>query len=83
MRTWFILLFLGAAVLNTYVSTFAPAYPWLLRAGHIGITVTLFLIGTGLSRASLKVVGARPLLHGLISPRWSGAGSRPSSRRSF
>ena len=63
---WFILFFLGAAVLNTYVPLLAPVYPWLSRAGRIGLTVTLFLIGTGMSRASLKQVGFRPLALGVV-----------------
>jgi uncharacterized integral membrane protein (TIGR00698 family) len=63
---WFILFFLGAAVLNSYVPALAPVYPWLSRAGRIGLTVTLFLIGTGMSRASLKSVGIRPLLQGVV-----------------
>jgi uncharacterized integral membrane protein (TIGR00698 family) len=63
---WFILAFVGAAVLNTYVTAGAPIYPWLRDAGRIGLTVTLFLIGTGISRASLRAVGLRPLLQGLV-----------------
>ncbi len=62
---WFILFFLAAAVMNTYVRALAPAYPWLSSAGRTGLTATLFLIGTGMSRASLKAVGARPLLQGV------------------
>lgn len=63
---WFILFFLTAAVLRSYVPTLAPIYPWLSRAGHIGLTMTLFLIGTGMSRASLRQVGARPLVQGVL-----------------
>jgi uncharacterized integral membrane protein (TIGR00698 family) len=63
---WFILFFLGAAVLRTYVTALSPVYPWLSRGGRIGLTVTLFLIGTGMSRASLKAVGLRPLVHGVL-----------------
>lgn len=63
---WFILFFLGAAVLNTYVRALGPVYPWLAKGGRIGLTITLFLIGTGMSRASLKSVGIRPLLQGVI-----------------
>ena len=33
--------------------------------GKIGLTVTLFLIGTGLNKETLKQVGVRPLLQGL------------------
>ena len=63
---WFILFFLAAAMLRTYVPTLAPIYPWLSQAGHIGLTVTLFLIGTGMSRAGLRQVGARPLVQGVL-----------------
>jgi len=35
-------------------------------AARIGLTVTLFLIGAGLSLDSLKEVGIRPLLLGII-----------------
>jgi hypothetical protein len=41
-------------------------YPVLYKLGRIGLTVTLFLIGTGLSKATIKQVGARPLLQGVI-----------------
>ena len=63
---WFILFFCLAAVGNTYVHTFQPAYPVLKHLGIIGLTVTLYLIGTGLSRKTLQQVGVRPLLQGVI-----------------
>ncbi len=62
---WFILFFLVAAVLDSYVPAGAPLYPWLAKAGKVGLTVTLFLIGTGMSRASLAKVGVRPLVLGV------------------
>ncbi len=63
---WFILFFCLAAVANTYLPILGPAYPVLYKLGRIGLTVTLFLIGTGLSKATIKQVGARPLLQGVI-----------------
>jgi uncharacterized integral membrane protein (TIGR00698 family) len=63
---WFILFFCLAAVANTYLPSLGPAYPVLYKLGRIGLTVTLFLIGTGLSKATIKQVGARPLLQGVI-----------------
>ncbi|HUN84962.1 MAG TPA: putative sulfate exporter family transporter [Terracidiphilus sp.] len=63
---WFILFFCLAAVANTYVHTFQTAYPALKHLGIIGLTVTLFLIGTGLSRQTLRQVGVRPLLQGIL-----------------
>src|SRR5437868_11868548 len=63
---WFIGLFCLAALCNTYLPSAAPAYGWLTKAAKIGLTVTLFLIGTGISPATLKEVGHRPLLQGIV-----------------
>jgi uncharacterized integral membrane protein (TIGR00698 family) len=63
---WFIALFCLAAVANTYVPLFGFAYPVLSRLGKLGLTVTLFLIGSGLSKATLRQVGVRPLLQGTL-----------------
>ena len=72
---WFILLFVLAALLNTLLPLFNPAFGALNRLGKIGLTVTLFLIGTGLNKQTLKHVGFRPLLQGLILWIIVGAGS--------
>lgn len=60
---WFILWFLVASVIRTYVNG-----PWapIVTAAKIGLTVTLFLIGAGLSRKSIAAVGARPLILGVL-----------------
>ena len=63
---WFILFFCLAAVANTYVHTFQAFYPNLKHLGVIGLTVTLFLIGTGLSKKTLREVGVRPMLQGVL-----------------
>ena len=63
---WFILLFCLAALLNALLPTFGSAFSFLNHLGKIGLTVTLFLIGTGLNRQTLRVVGVRPLLQGLM-----------------
>jgi len=62
---WFILFFCIAAFLNTLLPAFNPAFAALSRLGKIGLTVTLFLIGTGLNKETLKKVGVRPLLQGI------------------
>jgi uncharacterized integral membrane protein (TIGR00698 family) len=63
---WFIGLFLLASIIRTYVE--APESLWnaITRIARIGMTVTLFLIGAGLSRAALRVVGPRPLILGIL-----------------
>jgi uncharacterized integral membrane protein (TIGR00698 family) len=63
---WFILLFCLAAVAKTYLPLFDPMYPKLSMLGKSGLTVTLYLIGTGISKTTLKQVGVRPLLQGIL-----------------
>ena len=63
---WFIALFCLAAVCNTYLPAGTPAYAVLYKAGRLGLTATLFLIGTGISITTLKQVGHRPLLQGIV-----------------
>jgi uncharacterized integral membrane protein (TIGR00698 family) len=63
---WFILFFCLAAVINTYVPAFGNFDRWAFSAGRLGLTATLFLIGTGISLATVKSVGWRPLLQGVL-----------------
>lgn len=63
---WFILFFCLAAVVNTYLPVGQPVYPVIVKLARIGLTVTLFLIGCGISKATLKQVGARPLIQGVV-----------------
>jgi uncharacterized integral membrane protein (TIGR00698 family) len=63
---WFILFFCLAAVVNTYVHVGQSAYPVLKHLGVIGLTATLYLIGTGLSMKTLREVGVRPFLQGIL-----------------
>jgi uncharacterized integral membrane protein (TIGR00698 family) len=66
---WFIAFFCVAAMLNTYLPTRIPAssgvFAALFKLGRIGLTLTLFLIGAGVSRETLRQVGPRPLLQGI------------------
>jgi uncharacterized integral membrane protein (TIGR00698 family) len=63
---WFIALFCLAAMCNTYLLAGAATYGALSRIARIGLTATLYLIGSGISFATLKRVGHRPLLQGVI-----------------
>jgi uncharacterized integral membrane protein (TIGR00698 family) len=69
---WFILFFVFAAVLNSYVRMVAHLSPLLFTLGRLGLTATLFLIGSGISLATLREVGWRPLLQGVLL--WLGVG---------
>lgn len=72
---WFILFFCLAALLNTVLPAFNSGFGVLNHIGKIGLTVTLFLIGTGLNKQTLQRVGARPLLQGLALWIIVGTGS--------
>ena len=65
---WFIFLFVAAAAARTYApSIIQPSlFESLVNLAKAGMTVTLFLIGASLSLATLKSVGARPLLQGVL-----------------
>jgi len=63
---WFIGLFCLAAVCGTYLPVGSPFYILMVKAAKMGLTATLFLIGSGISIATLKRVGHRPLLQGVI-----------------
>jgi uncharacterized integral membrane protein (TIGR00698 family) len=63
---WFILLFCLAAVVNTYFPSWSHLTKSLFALGRRGLTATLFLIGTGITRATLRTVGWRPLLQGVL-----------------
>ena len=62
---WFILLFCLAAVINTYIAQASVFSTTFFTLGRYGLTATLFLIGSSISRASLKKVGWRPLAQGI------------------
>lgn len=63
---YFILGFVGAMLLTTYVPALQPLAPVLVKLAKLGLTVTLFLIGAGLSTRVLKAVGPRPFLQGVL-----------------
>jgi uncharacterized integral membrane protein (TIGR00698 family) len=63
---WFILYFCLASVACTYLGKFAHLYDHLVTLGKDGLTATLYLIGTSLSKGTLERVGFRPLLQGII-----------------
>ena len=63
---WFILFFFLAAVVNTYLSAFFAASKILFQFGRLGLTATLFLIGSGISGPVLQRVGWRPLAQGIL-----------------
>ncbi len=62
---WFILYFCLAALASTYIHAEAALFAAFAKLGRSGLTVTLFLIGSGISKATLRKVGVRPMLQGV------------------
>ncbi len=63
---WFILGFIAAAAITSLLPEFAGAWHVLARVARQLLVVTLFLIGSGLSRELLRRVGVRPLAQGIV-----------------
>jgi uncharacterized integral membrane protein (TIGR00698 family) len=63
---WFIGLFVLAVCLNTYVPVVQQYNHHIVGISRSVLTVTLFLIGCGLSGKTVKSVGLQPVLQGLI-----------------
>ena len=72
-RPWFILGFLIAAGLVTWIPELAETGHTLETVAKRTLVLTLFLIGTNLTRATLKSVGFRPFVLGVLL--WLCAGS--------
>lgn len=63
---YFIGLFVVAIILNTYIPFFQKIGSYIVSISKIGMTITLFLIGAGLSRKVLASVGFKPIIQGII-----------------
>lgn len=63
---WFILMFIAAMVLNTYLPLPEVVVGGVVKVARKALCVTLFLIGCGLSASSLRRVGVRPMLLGVV-----------------
>lgn len=63
---YFIFLYVIAMVINTFVPAIQTVSPAIVMIAKRGLTLTLFLIGAGLSKEALKNIGIKPLLQGVI-----------------
>jgi uncharacterized integral membrane protein (TIGR00698 family) len=63
---WFILFFLAAAAVHTLWPQPVAAYQAITHVAKLGLTLTLFLIGSGLSREAIRSVGVRPMIQGVL-----------------
>jgi uncharacterized integral membrane protein (TIGR00698 family) len=65
-RPWFILGFLAMAAIVTWIPALKPSAHGVFVGAQRSLVVTLFLIGSGLSREALKAVGRQPLIQGFL-----------------
>lgn len=62
---WFIGLFVLAMLANTYLPFLQEWSPYIVKAAKAGLTATLFLIGAGLNKETLRSVGFKPMIQGV------------------
>lgn len=62
---WFIFLFVGAMLLNSFFNL-EPVASDIYQTSKNLLVVTLFLIGSGISISSIKTTGLKPIFQGII-----------------
>ena len=72
-KPWFILGFILASAIVTWVPGTQEPGHWLATASRSLLVLTLFLIGSNLTKATLKAAGLRPMVQGVLL--WIMAGS--------
>jgi len=63
---YFIFLFIAAILINTTVSAIHAIAPSIVTLAKMGLKITLFLIGSGLSKELIVSVGFKPFLQGIL-----------------
>jgi uncharacterized integral membrane protein (TIGR00698 family) len=63
---WFIVLFCAAAIARERFRGQTPLFDTIVHAGHRGLALTLFLIGTGIGMKTLRTAGTRVMAQGAI-----------------
>ncbi len=63
---WFIVLFVIAAALRNAIPSAVDTFDSLRSLGRVGLTLTLFLIGSTMSPQAVRSVGVSPMLQGFV-----------------
>lgn len=63
---WFIFLFVAAAALRNAIPSAESTFDALRSLGKIGLTLTLFLIGSTMSTDAIRAVGPKPMVQGIV-----------------
>jgi len=65
-KPWFILWFLCAAACVTWIPFLKTPGMYIRHIAEVGLIFTLFLIGSNFSKSSLKQLGIKPFLQGVL-----------------
>lgn len=65
-RPWFILGFIGMAAVVTYIPVTQEPGAWIALIARRGMVLALFFIGASLTKETLKKVGMRPMVLGIL-----------------
>ena len=63
---YFIFFYIVAMIIATYTPQWGHLYTQIVGFAKVGMLFTLFLIGAGLSKDTIKQVGFKPILLGII-----------------
>ena len=63
---YFILAFVGASCIVSFFPSLTQVYSGITAVARKGLTVTLFLIGAGLSKETIGRVGFKPVIQGIL-----------------
>jgi len=63
---YFIFFFIAAMIFNTFLPQLKDINTFIVFLAKRGLTLTLFLIGAGLTRDTLKKIGIKPFIAGII-----------------
>lgn len=63
---YFIFAFFGAMLINTYVAGLHDIFQGIFAISRQGLVVTLFLIGSNITIGTLKTVGYKPFVMGIL-----------------
>jgi len=53
-------------VFSSYFPEYATVYGWLALAAKRGLTLTLFLVGASLTLETMRAVGVKPMVLGIL-----------------
>ncbi|NQU48165.1 MAG: putative sulfate exporter family transporter [Planctomycetes bacterium] len=63
---WFVFLFVGAAGLRQALPDAHATFDHLKQLARIGLTLTLFFIGSTMSKQAMRKIGIKPMLQGTL-----------------